>query len=419
MGKVLSIVAISRIKPQAERREYPDAACPGLYLIIQPSGTKSWALRHRHGGRPSKLTLGRYADVQEGDPILGGRLTLAAARKVASEAIAAVERGHNPARPRRSRDKNMVEDVVTEFMKRYVNAKKLRSADAIQRTFDVDVLPHWKGRRIDEITRRDVLDLLDYQVDRGAPIQANRTLAAVRRFFNWAIDRDILKTSPADSVKPPTPERSRDRILSDDEIKLFWKACDSKGQPFGPLLKLLLLTGQRLGEVAGMTAGEVDRTQQLWTIPASRAKNDSEHAVALSKQAQEVLKSVKKIEGDSGFIFTTNGETAVSGFGKAKEAIDDSMAGLQRKGAEQIPHWTFHDLRRTAASGMARLGQPVHVVEAVLNHRSGSVSGVAAVYNRYSYGAEKKLALEAWGSAVERLIHPPARANVVPIKARR
>lgn len=411
--KLLTATAIAKLKPDlSKRREIPDAACPGLYLIIQPSGAKSWALRHRQGGRPQKLTLGAFLeepiDGQVSPPVLGGRLTLTDARKLAGEALGAIERGQNPAHQKRAKDKNLMPAVVDEFLKRHVKAQGRRTAKAIERTFDVDVLPHWRHRHVTDITRRDILELLDAHIDRGAPVQANRTLAAVRKFFNWCMDRDILKASPADGVKPPTPERSRDRVLTDQELVAIWKACGDMGQPFGQLFKLLLLTGQRLGEVAGMTTAELDAEGKVWTIPPARAKNNREHVVPLADAAQAVLASVKVVKGEAGLIFSTNGERPVSGFSKAKTTLDGKVA---------IPHWTLHDLRRTAASGMARLGQPVHVVEAVLNHRSGSVSGVAAVYNRYDYAAEKATALRAWANHVTSLLNPVE--NVVRLDVRR
>ena len=411
--KILTASAISKLKPDpAKRLEIPDAACPGLYLVMQPTGARSWALRHRQGGRPQKLTLGNFSEgAEEGQgspPVIGGRLTLADARRLAGDALGAIERGQSPAHAKRSRDKNLMPAVVDEFIKRYVRAKRLRSADAVERTFKVDVLPHWRHRHVSDISRRDVIELLDAHVDRGAPVQANRTLSAVRKFFNWCMERDIIKVSPVEGVKAPTPERNRDRILSDDEIVAFWQASDANGSPFGPLFRLLLLTGQRLGEVAGMAKAELDLDVGNWTIPAVRAKNNQEHVVALSQPARDVLADVRIVEGKAGLIFSTNGRTPVSGFGKAKANLDRKLS---------IPHWTLHDLRRTAASGMARLAQPVHVVEAVLNHRSGSVSGVAAVYNRYDYDREKRIALDAWAAYVLSLLRPAD--NVLRIDVRR
>jgi integrase len=404
--KLLSAATVARLKPDPTKRlEIPDAGAAGLYLVLQPSGAKSWAFRYRFADRPAKLTLGSYTDVDTVDPVLGGRLTLAGARKLAGETLAMVERGQNPARAKPARDQNLVHAVARDFLKRHVDGKGLRTAAAIRRTFDVDVLPHWRGRRIEEITKRDILNLLDFHTDRGVTVQANRTLAVIKRFFSWAVERDILKASPADGVKPPAKETSRARALDDEEIVKFWRACDALGPPFGPLLQFLLATGQRLGEAANMSRAEIAGTD--WTIPASRAKNNQAHLVHLSDMAATALRAAPMFNGCD-LIFTSNGKTAVSGFSKAKRRIDTLLP---------IPAWTLHDLRRTAASGMARLGHPVHVVEAVLNHRSGSISGVAAVYNRHSYAREKAAALDDWARHVNLLMNPTD--NVVAIGTRR
>jgi len=268
------------------------------------------------------------------------------------------------------------------------------------------VLPHWGKRHIQDIARRDVIELLDGIVDRGVGTTANRVLAAVRKLFNWAIERDVIAFNPCLGIKAPSPETSRERVLSDEEIVWLWQALDQQSYPFGPLGKLLLLTGQRRDEVAGMTAGEINVDEGVWTIPRARAKNDQEHHVPLSDAVLAVLAAAPRIAGEAGYLFTTNGRTAVSGFSKAKASVDDKMLAAGRKAALDagkdpdaitVPPWTWHDLRRTAASGMARLGQPVHVVEAVLNHRSGTIRGIAKVYNRYSHAEEKRRALESWG----------------------
>jgi integrase len=195
-------------------------------------------------------------------------------------------------------------------------------------------------------------------------------------------------------------------LLSDDEVRAFWRACGEVGFPFGPLGKLLLLTGQRLREVAEMTAGEIDLDQRLWTLPRERSKNDEAHAVPLSDAALEVIESLPRIRGPKGYLFTTTGQTPVSGFSRARGKIDKAMGSP--------PHWTFHDLRRTAASGMARLNIALPVIEKVLNHRSGSFAGIVGVYQRHDFADKKREALETWGRFVASLVDKPA-ANVVEI----
>ena len=283
----------------------------------------------------------------------------------------------------------------------------------------------WSNRRIQDITRRDILELLDGIVDQGNGTQANRTLSALRKMFNWCLERDIVTASPCAAVKPPAPEVSRDRVLNDDELRWLWRACEAYGFPFGPLVKLLLLTGQRRQEVGAMVSGEVDRDARLWTIPAARAKNGIAHDVPLSAQAIEVLDALPKIAGDAGYLFTTNGRAAVSGWSKAKERIDAEMLRAAREEALErgddpegvdLPAWTFHDLRRTTASGMARLGINLPVIEKVLNHVSGSFGGIVGVYQRHSFADEKRRALDAWGGFVSRHSSSEEGLNITPLR---
>jgi integrase len=287
------------------------------------------------------------------------------------------------------------------------------------------VYPKWGDRLIRDITRHDVAELLDGIADRGAPVQANRTLARLRTLFNWAVDREIISANPVTRMKRPTVEKERSRTLSDEEIRLFWLGCDRLAWPFGPICKLLLLTAQRRTEVAGMRWSEISLDQRLWTIPRERAKNDREHVLHLSDLAVEILEALPRFtraEADKegkgtalDLVFTTTGKRHVSGYGKAKERLDKHMLDALRaelveadKDAEQaaIGVWILHDLRRTAATGMAKLNIAPHVVDRILNHVSGTIRGVAAVYNRHAYLDEREAALEAWGRYVERLVRP-------------
>jgi integrase len=261
---------------------------------------------------------------------------------------------------------------------------------------------------VHEITRRDVLDLLDRTVDRGSPIAANRTLAAVRKLFAWCVDRDIITLSPCSGVKPPALERSRDRVLTDSELVAVWMAATDLGYPFGSLVQLLLLTAQRRDEVAGMRWTEIDLGNRLWTLPRERVKNNQPHEVPLSEAAMSLLEAVPRIAGP--FVLTTNGQSPASGYSKGKRRLDTLMP------ASVIP-WRLHDLRRTAATGMARIGIDMPVVERVLNHTSGSFGGVAGIYQRHDYRDEKAKALEAWGRLVTSLVSGRTADNVIPLKA--
>jgi integrase len=368
----------------------------GLYLIVQPSGSKSWAVRYRICGRPKKLTLGSYPGID-----------LSSARELARKALVAVAEGRDPALEKKNahrdiagRERDLFEKVTNQFLERYARANTRESTwREAERLLTRDVVPKWKGRTIREISKRDVIELLDSKVDEGSPIMANRVLATIRRLFGWCVERGILETSPCVGVKAPAPERSRDRVLSDLELRFVWKACDNIGWPFGPLTKLLILTAQRRDEVSEITWSELDLNAQVWTIPRERTKNDVAHEVPLSDEVVEILRSTPIIAGKARYVFTTTGITPVGGFSRAKERIDTAISTL-RSHAEPLARWTFHDLRRTAASGMARLGINLPVIEKVLNHTSGSFAGIVGVYQRHSFAEEKRGALEKWSQFV-------------------
>jgi integrase len=412
MAKDLTVKAIESLKPGEIRREVPDGHTRGLFFVLQPSGAASWALRYRFAGKSKKLTLGPYPAID-----------LPAARRLASEAIQAIARGEDPSLAKQAAKqsarvaaepvRDLVEHVVETFIERYSakNSKPLYLAET-RRLLRKEISTPWKGRRLSSITRADVHALLDAVCDRGSPITANRTLAGFRKLCNWSIDRGLIETSPCDKVRAPTAERARDRVLSDDEIKVIWTALDSVGWPFGPFGKLLMLTGQRRDEVASMSWCEVDFEARTWTIPKERAKNKQAHVVPLSETALQILAGLPRIGDGNGLILTTNGKTRISGFSRAKTNIDAGIAEILGD-APPLDRWTYHDLRRTAASGMAGLGIAPHVVEAVLNHKSGTIKGVAAVYNRYSYSTEKRAALEAWAGYLDALLSGKPAGNVV------
>ena len=402
----LTDLFVERAKPPPHGRiEYFDAAFPGLALRITDNGGKSWCAFYRFKGRLRRFTIGRYPAIK---PVQ--------ARREAAAALERVREGVDPAeekqaqREMRTPETDTFGAVALDYVERH-HGKNSRKSTYLEAKRDIErnVLPKWRNRPIASISRRDVLDLIDGIIARGAEVQANRTLARLRALFNWAIEKDRVAVSPVARMKLPTQEHARDRVLSDDELRWLWRACDQVGWPFGPLVKLLLLTAQRRDEVAGMEWSEIDLLKRVWTIPRHKAKNDRVHEVQLSEAAIEVLRSLPRI-GD-GLVFTTTGETAVSGFSKAKRRLDAVMleakrAELGTRRGDAIPGWTLHDLRRTAATGMARMNIPPHVVDKILNHVSGTIRGVAAVYNRFAYLDERRAALEAWGRCVQNLVSP-------------
>jgi integrase len=283
---------------------------------------------------------------------------------------------------------DIVAGVLAEFIKRDQQPRN-RHWRQVERILNRD-LTSWLERDIRSITRRDVLDVLDAIVDRGSPIQANRTLAWCRRMLAWTVERGILETSPAAGIRPPGREIARDRVLEPGELVAVWRAATALPKPFPGLMQMFVLTAARQAEVVHMRGAHIDLAKRLWTVPREFTKADRAHEIPLSDLALEII----GLPGE-GLVFPGQQGGPVRQFGKAKAKLD-RLSG--------VTGWRLHDLRRTAASGMARLGYPPHVVAAILNHAPASTMGITAIYNRHRYGDEKRAALEAWSREIERLL---------------
>lgn len=391
----LTAAAVERIKPpSAGRVEYFDAMLPAFGLRVTERGHKSWIVFYRVGGRQRRMTLGSYP-----------ALTLAEARKDARNALRRAAEGNDPAteRVRRKAEhlSNTFAAVAADFMKKHAKRRN-RSWAQTDRLINKELLPVWGQRSISDITRRDMLDLLDEIIDRGAPALANKVLGTVKTLFYWALDRDIIDTNPMARIKPPAPVVRRERMLNDEEIPLLWSAWEKMGHPHGRFLQLLLVTAQRRSEVANMRWEAVDIENRLWTIPAEANKSGRAHEVPLSRLAVEIIQSVPRTHEE--LLLPTHVGKPISGFTPCKQRAD-KLSG--------ITDWRFHDLRRTAATNMARIGVSVHTISRVLNHVEG---GVTSIYDRYSYLPEKHHALEAWGHKLESLIRSP-KSNVLALRS--
>jgi integrase len=416
--KYLTDRAVSAAKSDpAQRLEIADAGLPGLYLVVQPSGSKSWALRYRHAGRPRKATLGSC-------PPVG----LADARKRAKDAIDAIEQGRDPASERiaakrRQHVPGLDADAFGVQVRLYLTRHAVPHTRSWRETARnlglrpdpdtpgafVDIpgglADRWAARPVQAITRRQVIEAIDEAVDRGAPVAANRLLGILARFFNWLRSRDVLATVPTDGVKRPTVETTRDRVLSDGELVTVWRAAEAIRYPMGPVVMLLLLTGQRRDEVAAATWDEIDLEAAVWRLPAARTKNARPHVVQLSNAALGVLADVPRFEGGP-YLFGKAGRGPFSGFSRAKARLAE-LAG--------IDPFTLHDFRRTCATGLAGLGVPPHVVERILNHVSGTRGSVAGIYDRAALDTERRDALARWARHVEGLLNDAA-PNVVELR---
>jgi integrase len=409
MAKALTQVAIDKLKPGTVRREIPDGQVRGLFLVVQPTGKMAWAVRYRHYGRPRKLTVGGCPEISLKD-----------ARTAALRALSSITEGKDPAaekqaakataRAARRQSSDAVEKVIDDFIRLYAkpNTRDWRETARLLKQFAVA----WEGRRLAEIGKADIHRVLDGIVARGAPISANRAFAQVRKMCRWAVSRGIIERSPCEGIIAPSPETARDRVLPLDELRQVWLAADKLGFPFGPIVKLLILTGQRRGEVAGMEWLEIDLEKKIWTIPAARSKNRRAHDVPLSPPALAILEGLPRFSG-SKFVF--GAEAPPSGYDAAKKRLDRLHAGAS---GEPIPPWTLHDIRRSVATGLAGLGVNLPVIERCLNHVSGSFGGIVGVYQRHSFADEMRAAMDAWGRKIEALVNGD-EGRVIELAGRR
>ena len=392
--------AIDAIEPAAKDIIYWDPQLPGFGLKVTPKGSKVFLVQYRtrNEGRLRKYTIGRF-----------GTVTPAHAREEAQRVLNERREGHDPAAEKRheiTRSRiELVEEILAEFIERHV--AKQRAARETVRIIERDILPKWNGRSIHSITKADVVRLIDGVIDRGALIMANRVFAIIRKFFNWCVGRAIIEASPCLGIQLPSVETQRDRILSDEELARVAIAADELGHPFGSIVQLLILTGQRRNEVAFMTWDEIDPANRIWTMSGERTKNGKPHTVHLSQQAMEVIEAAPQL---GAFVFSTREDVPYQAFSKSKRKLD-AMSG--------VSDWVLHDLRRTVVSGMARLGAAPHVADKILNHQSGTISGVAAIYQRYEFEAERRHALDLWGAHVGNLIAGTVSDNVIPLIANR
>lgn len=437
MAKILTAASVKKLSPGVKRREVPDGGSggSGLRLVIQISGHKSWAMRFRRpDGRSANLTLGPVdltGAEMEVEPIIGAPLTLAAARKLAASIARERALGrdpitdHNTAKRRRKvereeRTANAFAPLARAFIEQHAKPKTRTWALSARllglRPDTLESIPkgladRWRVRPVTEITPDDIHDLVDEIRRRGVPGWARRNggdsvawvaHARIAKFFSWLTQRRVITANPCSAVRRPDASTPRDRVLSDAEIKWLWRAAGDLGEPFGPLLKLLLLTGQRRSEVAEMTWDEL--SEDTWNLPASRAKNGRPHTIPLSRLALEQIHGLHPM--GTTYVFSTTGDVPVSGWSKVKQRLDARMGELARAEDAKavIAPWVTHDLRRTAAAGFQRLGVPLPVTERILNHVSGSFGGIVGIYQRFDYSSERRAALQQWADTVDGIV---------------
>jgi integrase len=428
---------VEAIEP-GERDAYVwDTALPRFGVRITPAGTRVYLVQYRpkvaagEGAKTRRITIGRH----DGDLWNATKARAAARRHLAAvdlgrdpfadreAALATVAAAKAAARDALDSAERRLRDTFAAVADRYIDLclKSNRSGAETARLLRYDPVPAWRDRHISEVRRSDVADLID-TIKKRSPAVARATYAALRGLFGWCVERDLIEVSPCLSVTAPPRVDARDRVLADDELSTIWQAAGRLGFPFGPVIKLLMLTGQRRAEVAGMTWAEVDLQAATWRIPKERAKNGKAHELDLSKEALAVI---NELERSGPYLFPARGEGAVRGFSATKRKLDELIEAVRLEADptmdDPMTPWRLHDLRRTAATGMAALGFAPHVVERVLNHISGTQSGLVGVYQRHEYRPERKAALEAWAAHLIGVVtgeNGADASNVVAISAR-
>jgi integrase len=426
--KVLSDRVLNAVPVGSTAVDLSDLQQRGLIARVLPSGTIQFVVRYRWKGKNRRHKLGTYSD----------KFTIAKARSAARAVIVQVEAGEDPAGERQAQRQTPIDTVdalVEAYLEKYAKPRK-RSAAEDERVLRVDVLPRWKGRAVQSLTRRDVRDVLDRIVERGAPYAANRTFEVVRRMLNWAVEQDWIDASPASHVKKPSKEYARDRVLTDDEIRKLWRclshfrataqkrapgrkhAPSDPDDPFCPLSprlaavqKVRLLTAQRGGEVLRMKWADLDLDAKRWTIPAEDSKNGKPHVVPLANTALTIITAQPRRpakDDDKGSVYV---------FGGANDVLPTHR--IARAGADLAEVLGFemrsHDLRRTAATLMVRAGVPREHVSRVLNHTPpGPVA--TRTYDRHSYDPEKRVALETLDRVIDDILTKKPSATVVPMR---
>jgi integrase len=374
---------------------YWDVGCPGFGIKVTPKGRKVFVVLYRMAGAGSRLrkyTIGPY-----------GRVTLNQARVTAQRVFAARLDGRDLAAAKVDSRRRMVADRVDDLLEAYIaqHISQNRSAPEISRMLRREIGLAWGTRSIHEISKRDVIDVVSAIEQRGAPVAANKALKSIKTFFRWCVGRAVLDRSPADGVPLPAKQVTRDRVLSDAELAQIILAARKMGGPYGDIVEVLALTGQRREEVARCAWDEIDMKTRTWKLSSDRTKNAKSHEVHLSDQVTAILNRTSK-QGE--LVFSRSGNIPFQDFSVAKREID-LLSG--------VTGWRLHDLRRTCVSGMARLGIVPHVADKILNHHGGTISGVAAVYQRHDFLAERKEALEKWAAHVRQIIGMAFESNAL------
>jgi integrase len=400
MAKRLTDITIRNLKPDPVRRELPDAGCAGLYLIVQTSGVRSFAVRYRYGGRSVKLTLGKWPT-----------MTLADARKATADAQHALARGNNPAKARQDAKRKAdaaKADTLTAICENYLKREggKLRTLDQRVSILKRLIYPALGDKPIGSIKRSEIVAMLDKIEDHNGPRAADVALGVLRRILHWHEQRTDEFRSPVIrgmGNRQDNVEHRRERILDDAELRAVWDAT-ADNTTFSALVRFLLLTSARRDEGAAIKRDEIG-ADGVWVLPASRSKTKTEIARPLSKAALAILAEQPRIDGCD-YVFTSTGIGPFKSCPHGKLKLD-AAAG--------VTGWRLHDLRRTARSLLSRAGITADISERCLGH---SLGDIRERYDRHKYLSEMAHAFEALSAEIERIVNPPEGA-VIPMERRR
>lgn len=384
MGSIkLTAVAIEKMRTPEIRRDIYDSDVPGLVLRLLPSGTKSWSFTYRTRNKPRRLSLGVYPGV-----------SLKLARERGREARAEIQRGGDPVQAKKELERERqlygFESCVEDFVAKYCKPN-LKTWAKVERLLKRHAVAEWGDRPIKEIRRHDVVELID-KVAEKTPGQSNHLRAFLSKMFYWLMEREVVETNPVFGVSRRHKSKPRNRVLDDTEIAALWTACEKLGKPFGACVQLLLLTGMRREEASRLRWDELDGDFAL--LPASRMKGGRDFKAALSAEALSIIEGMPRM-GE--YVFTTNMRTPISGWGKAKSELDKLMGDLLEG---PILDWRIHDLRRTVASGLAKMGYRSEVIKRILGHAANANDVTEAHYNWHNYDSEALEASSSWARSV-------------------
>ena len=406
-----TVAALTLLAGKSERIEFDDDL-PRFGVRLRAGGSAKWIVQYRVGRGQRRVTIGSV-----------GVVDAAAARSAAKKALAKVELGQDP-QAAKVEQRVKAAETFDHYAKLFLAAKKGAVRPRHYSGLETFLTKHWStfdGRSVHAITKRDIAArLTEIAAERG-PVAANRAQTALGSFFAWLIGEGVIDVNPVVGVNKKGAEKSRDRVLSDEELVDVWRAC--RDDDHGRILRLLILTATRRDEVGNMAKGELDLAGRKWTLPGERTKNHREHELPLSDLALGILKQA--VDGrEAAAVFGDAAKAqggavkGFSGWSKAKAALDKRIAQARAEaGLEPMAAWTVHDLRRTADTRMHDLGVLPHIVEAVLNHVSGHKAGVAGRYNKATYAPEKCQALDMWAAHIEALVAGAPASNVVALRA--